>query len=311
MSNDFYGLPWILKDNGYSGAYAFHAYEGNFWNREMAYPYQGFDNYTSLEDFNAEDDPYPLGISDRSFFNQSLEIIKGYEEPFYSFFVTLSTHHPYSVLGKDRAFEVSDDERNLAVLYFQAVNYFDRVLGEFFEKLDEAGLYENSIFVIYGDHYGLSSADDEIRGEIEAVTGETYSMFERFSVPLIIHIPGMGQAQTLDVAGGHIDVLPTLLCLLGLENDKAVMFGHNLLDPDYEGIVYEQTHLLAGSFITKDEMYVNTENGIASKIYYISPEVSAKLAGVGETQYTVQSEDALKAIRDCSILLDANDIWLD
>ncbi|MGN1345289.1 MAG: LTA synthase family protein, partial [Eubacteriales bacterium] len=225
--NDYHGLPFLLKDNGYSGAHAFHNYIGSFWNRESAYPNQGFDSFTSLEDFE-QNDMFPMGLSDKQMFVQSMESLVTYEEPFYAFYVTVSSHHPYAIPLKDREIVLKpEDEGTLFGLYLQAMNYVDRAIGEFIGHLKDAGLYDNCILAIYGDHYALSNTDPENATRVAAMTDGQYSIFDVFNVPFIVNVPGIGFAETKSVAGGHIDVLPTLLCLLGIDNNRTVMFGQN------------------------------------------------------------------------------------
>ncbi len=64
--NTFYGLPWILRDNGYT-AWVFHGYEKEFWNRERAYPNQGFQRFISEEDYDIVES-IGFGITDEEFF---------------------------------------------------------------------------------------------------------------------------------------------------------------------------------------------------------------------------------------------------
>ena len=167
--NAYHGLPWLLKDNGYSGAHVFHNYRGDFWNRREAYPAQGFDSFTALEDFE-EIDPFPMGISDKELFRQSMAQLTAYEEPFYAFYITVSSHHPYAIPLKDREIALDPaDEETLFGLYMQAVNYVDRAIESFVEELKEAGLYDNSILVIYGDHYALTNTDAQIAAQVRIV----------------------------------------------------------------------------------------------------------------------------------------------
>ena len=302
--NTFYGLPWILKDNGYSKAVAFHGYYEDFWNRAKAYPGQGFDDFISIEDFKQNDEwVWNMGLSDSSMFTQTAEIVKEYEQPFYSFIITISTHSPFAMPLQAREIDKDNMSPDLFVLYIQSVNYFDRMLGEFFDKLKEEGLYDNSIFVIYGDHYAITNNEEKYRKEVCEATGdETYDIYERFKVPMIIHIPGLGEAKTFDTVGAHVDVLPTLLCLLGLENDKSVMFGHNLLDPDYEGIAYEMMHVRVGSFIMKDVFYMNSEGGIHSSVY------TRNGASTDLADYADIVKAAEKAYADCMSLIENDDV---
>ena len=305
--NDYYGLPYLLKDKGYSGAYAYHGYIGSFWNREYAYPAQGFDDYISLEDFE-QNDVFGMGLSDRQLFTQSMEMLKTYEEPFYAFYITLSSHYPYGIPLNERGITLkSEDESTLFGLYIQSVNYADRCIGEFIEMLDEAGLYENSIVVIYGDHYALGNTDAENSKRFTELTGRKYTLYDMFNVPLIINVPGMEHTETVSTAGGHIDVLPTLLYLLGITNDKAVMFGQNLIEAE-NGFVCQQTHMSRGSFINNDLLFKKPHNNIKTNYDAYEYGTDKKL---DYSLYLSESDYALNKITDCQALLDQNNILLD
>ena len=95
-NNTFYGLPWILRDNGYT-AWAFHGYDKDFWNRNKAYPNQGFQRFISEEDYDLNE-TIGFGITDEEFFKQSMAYLKELDNlddnPFYSFIVTLTSHTP-------------------------------------------------------------------------------------------------------------------------------------------------------------------------------------------------------------------------
>lgn len=305
--NKYYGLPYLLKDNGYTGSYVFHGYISEFWNREIAYPYQGFDDYTSLEDLE-QTDMFEIGLSDMEFFRQSVDILETYEEPFHAFLITVSSHYPYGIPLKDREIELdSDDEGTLFGLYLQAINYADRAIGEFISLLKEKGIYDNSIIVIYGDHYALHNTDAAVSTRVAEMIGRDYTIFDVFNVPMIINIPGMGRTETISTAGAHVDVLPTLLCLLGIHNDKAVMFGTNLLEAD-EGFVCEKTHLSIGSFISDNVFFKKPHNNIKSNY-------DAYLKGTMERldPYLFRdiSDLAEKRIEDCFALLDNDDVLLE
>lgn len=305
--NDYYGLPYLLKDNGYSGAHVFHAYIPEFWNRQTAYPAQGFDTFTSLEDME-QTDMFPMGLSDKEMFRQSIEQLKTYEEPFYAFYITLSSHHPYGIPLKDRDIVLKpEDEQTLYGLYLQAINYTDRAIGEFIRMLKEAELYENSIIVIYGDHYALSNTDSNNMTHVSELLGRQYSLFDVFNIPLIVHIPGMEHTETISTAGGHMDVLPTLLPLLAIHNDKAVMFGQNLLEAEV-GIVCEQTHMAIGSFISNDVFFKKPHNNI--KANYDAYEWDT-IKRLDPDLFTELSDWCAERIADCAALLSRNDVLLE
>lgn len=306
-TNTYYGLPHLLKDNGYSGAHVFHGYIPEYWNRQAAYPAQGFDSFTSLNDME-QTDMFEMGLSDMEMFRQSMEEIKTYEEPFYAFYITLSSHYPYAIPPKDREIELKEENvGKLFGLYLQSINYTDRAIGYFIELLKEAGLYENSIIVIYGDHYALTNTVHEIADPVSELLDRPYSLYDVFSVPLIIHIPGMEQTKTISTAGGHIDVLPTLLPLLGIHNDKAVMFGQNLLEAE-SGIVCQQTHMAIGSFISDEVFFQKPNNNIKANYDAYAYDTYEQL---DPDLFKEDSEWCEERIADCAALLERNDVMLD
>jgi len=306
--NDYYGLPFLLKENGYSGTHVFHNYKKNFWNREAAYPYQGFDTFTAMEDME-QMEPFALGLSDKEMFRQSMEQVVRWEEPFYAFYITVSSHHPYAIPEEYRTLQLKpEDEETLFGHYLQAVHYTDRAIGYFLDQMKAAGLYENTVFVLYGDHYALTNTDETIAEQVKAVTGEEhYTIFDVFNVPCIMHIPGMGKTETIPVAGGHMDVLPTLLCLLGINETHTVMFGQNLLTAE-SGMVCQQTHLSIGSFISDELFFSKPYNNILENY---SVYMYGTMAWSDPLKYEEISDLAAQKIRDCGVLMANNDLFVN
>ncbi|MGV2644337.1 sulfatase-like hydrolase/transferase, partial [Clostridium perfringens] len=92
---EYDSLPEILKEQGY-GANVFHAYDSSFWNRTTMYREMNYDRFYSKKDFEMND-VQGWSLSDKAFFAQSLDAMKGIKEPFYSFLITVTSQHPYYV----------------------------------------------------------------------------------------------------------------------------------------------------------------------------------------------------------------------
>ncbi len=305
--NDYYGLPHILKDNGYSGAYAFHGYKGNYWNRENAYVNQGFDDFISEEDLTVNQ-VSGLGITDEDFFLQLLDSMATYKQPFYSFIITLSSHHPYVMDDSCKMLDILPEHQStLFGDYQQSMRYVDHALEVFIEGLKSIGLYENSVISIYGDHFGLPDYDRESYLFMSELLGRDYYENDIFRVPLIIHSKGIGDSETVSVSGSHIDYLPTILHLLGLENKKSVMFGQNLLTAQ-SGIVYEEMHMARGSFINDDIIYSIPMSGIVMHIKAFDKKTAERIDASG---YDDVIAAARKEYSDCMAILDANAVIIE
>ncbi|MFQ9799236.1 MAG: sulfatase-like hydrolase/transferase [Clostridia bacterium] len=99
--------------------------------------------------------------------------------------------------------------------YLNSVHYTDAAIGKFIETLKKEGLYEDSILVFYGDHFGLMSSEPECNALMSEFLGYKYDYDQMMNIPLLIHILGSGVSLTRSVAGGQIDLMPTLLDLMG------------------------------------------------------------------------------------------------
>ncbi len=260
QDNTFNGLPWLLRDKGYT-ANVIHGYKGEFWNREAAYPAQGFENFYSMEDLVA-DDIIGLGISDKSMFAQSVEIMKKEKQPFFDFIITLSSHHPFNIDEAHASLKLKEEDVGTKLgAYLQTIRYFDEALGEFINELKAAGLYENTVIALYGDHHGLNLNMDDNAVKMEEFLGRTYDYDEMLRVPMLIHIPGSGVKETISTTGGQIDFLPTIANIMDLEISQPYVLGQDLSNAT-DGFVAFTAYLFGGSFIHNDVMFEISREGI-------------------------------------------------
>jgi phosphoglycerol transferase MdoB-like AlkP superfamily enzyme len=160
--------------------------------------------------------------------------------------------------------------------------------------------------VLYGDHYALHNTDPLISSKVSSMLGRSYTLFDVFNVPMLMHIPGSGVTKTISVAGGHIDVLPTLLCLLGIDKVETVLFGQNLLTAE-SGMACEQTHMSIGSFISDDVFFKKPHNNLLTNYSVYQRDTMTVLS---PELYAEQSAAAAKRIEDCAALMAQGDLFL-
>lgn len=262
QDNTFYGLPWIMRENGYNTA-VFHGYKGDFWNREAAYPNQGFEDYISQEDMKM-DEKIGFGVSDVSMFKQAADRIENMEKPFYTFLITLSCHHPYILPDKYNTIQLNQEDKGTVFgNYLQGVHYSDMAIGTFIEELKEKGLYEDSIIALYGDHHGLNFKDASNYESMTRYLGKDYDYNEMLNIPLIINIPGADVNQTISTVGGQVDFLPTIANLMDVEIASKYILGHDIINAD-KGYVASVTYMLRGSFITDDVIFEMSRESLFS-----------------------------------------------
>lgn len=258
--NYFRGLPILLKEKGYDVA-AFHGYKKEFWNRSGAYPSLGFDTFYSEEDFHFKD-VVGFGMRDDDFFQQSTEYMQKMTQPFYSFLITLSNHHPFPLPSGEKAIPAKKGDKGTLVYdYINSARFTDKCIGEFVEQLKKDGLYENSVIAIYGDHFGLTTGDPDICASMKKLLGKNYDVDEMAKIPLIIHIPGEEVKQTISISGGQIDFMPTIAYLMGFESLDTLYLGQNLITAEH-GFVAEGIYFPKGSFIKDDIFYVMARDAV-------------------------------------------------
>lgn len=245
-TNQYRTLPQILGEKGYYTVSS-HAYRGDFWNRNVVHPRFGFNKSYFQDDFEV-DDVKGLGLSDESFFNQSLDRLLDLPKPFFSFHISLTNHHPFNISNLEKTLDLRDVKSDILANYLHSVHYADYSLGIFIKGLKEKGLYDDSVIVIYGDHdAGLDT------GEIKMLIGDKITpnsldiLYDK--IPLIINIPSLQAAFTSERVGGHLDIAPSILHLLGIESDNLFM-GTDLFSNDEYFVVYRN-----GSFITEENVF--------------------------------------------------------
>lgn len=222
-TNDFLTLGKIMKDRGYVSQ-AFHGYEPSFWNRETVYRNYGYDKFYSVIDFDL-DDIRGWAISDKSFFKQSLDISLE-NEKFFSFLITLSSHHPYGGFSDIDLYTGRFEDTQVGN-YLKSMRYVDTAIESLFKELEERGELDNTIIVIYGDHSGLYLDQRTLVEDLLGLDGSIIDWYKIQKVPLWIYTGSQLPGRTIEKVGGQIDILPTILDLMGIDHPYAL--GTSLL----------------------------------------------------------------------------------
>ncbi|WP_459501021.1 LTA synthase family protein [Bacillus sp. C1] len=250
-NNEYTATPEQLKKYGYYSA-VFHSNDKTFWNRDVMYPALGYDRYFNLNDYTGtEQMSVGWGLKDKEFFEQSISKLKSLPQPFYTKFITLTNHFPFLLNPEDRYINEYTSESGVLNRYFPTVRYTDEALKVFINRLKEDGLYNNSIIIIYGDHYGISENHNAALAQFlgkESITPFDSMQLQR--VPLIIHIPGQ-EGKMISKVSGQVDIKPTLLHLLGIKTNQSIEFGTDLFTKNEQSLLVMRD----GSFVTNDYAY--------------------------------------------------------
>lgn len=282
-SNTFQSASQILRsENDYTSA-MFHGNVGSFWNRDDTYKSMGIDYFFDDESYSfTEENTLEYGMKDKIFFQESIQYLEQLPQPFYSKFITVSNHFPYPLDEANADIPPATTGDNTIDNYFVTAHYLDQAVEEFFNYLKESGLYDNSIIVLYGDHYGISNARNKTLAPLLGENPDEWSGYDNAmmqKVPAIYHIPGTGKGEVSDTYGGQVDMLPTLLHLLGVETSDYVLMGNDLFSQDHdETVAFRNGDVISPKYTLNGSVIYDTETG--EVIAEPSEEVLAEVEGL-------------------------------
>lgn len=277
---EYITIQKLLKEKGYY-VFSMHGNDGDFWNREVMHKNMGYDIFFSKDNY-VIDETIGLGLSDKSFFRQSTQIIKNikdsYDGPFYANLITLTNHTPFSDVALLDEFDttlkvningqlVERDYIDGSVLgnYFRSVHYEDSAIGEFIKELDKEGLLENTVIVIYGDHdarideeyYNYFYNYDPYTDTVLNSNDYGYTLYNEYiyeldrKVPFIIWTKDKEFNIEVDTPMGMIDAMPTLGNMFGFYSKYQM--GHDIFSLEENIVVFTD-----GSYLT-DKIYYNAQ----------------------------------------------------
>ncbi|WP_049385212.1 polyglycerol-phosphate lipoteichoic acid synthase LtaS [Staphylococcus epidermidis] len=270
MDNSLYGLPqgsaYSLKgDNTYQSlpaildqkqGYTSNVMHGDyktFWNRDQVYKHFGIDNFYDATYYDMSDDNIVnLGLKDKPFFKASADYQSKMKKPFYSHLITLTNHYPFTLDEEDASIDKPNTGDSTVDGYIQTAHYLDQALEEYITELKKKGLYDNSVIMIYGDHYGISENHNNAMEKLlgEKITPAKFTDLNRTGFWL--KVPGKSGGINKEYAG-QMDVMPTLLHLVGIDSKNYLMFGSDMFSKQHNNVVPFRN----GDFITEDYKYVN------------------------------------------------------
>ena len=270
MDNSLYGLPqgsaYSLKgDNTYQSLPAIldqkegytsdvmHGDYKTFWNRDQIYKHFGIDKFYDATYYDMSDENVVnLGLKDKPFFKASAEYQAKMKQPFYSHLITLTNHYPFTLNSEDASIDKPNTGDSTVDGYIQTAHYLDQALEQYINDLKTKGLYDDSVIMIYGDHYGISENHNNAMEKLlgEQITPAKFTDLNRTGFWL--KIPGKN--GTVDETyAGQVDVMPTILHLVGIDSKNYLMLGTDMLSKDHNDVIPFRN----GDFITKDYKFVN------------------------------------------------------
>ncbi len=209
-----------LKQLGYRTSF-FHGGDVHFDNMDVYFKKQDIDFILGDKNFGsgfkkmpAKSEGFSWGYGDKELFQRSMQILTSEKNvPRLDIYLTLSMHDPFLVEGQElyknkvrqqlQSFPLTVQQKAEYEKYFDmyaTVMYTDDAIKEFFAAYSKRADFQNTIFIITGDHR---------MPEIPLTT-----KLDRFHVPFLIYSPLLKRRETIASVSTHFDVLPSLVAFL-------------------------------------------------------------------------------------------------
>ena len=206
----------ILKDKGYASLFVYGG-DTQFDNMQGFLVPKGFDRVINQYDFPQSLVLNKWGILDEFVFDKMLNEIDGIykqKKPFVTMMLTLTNHPPYTVPNVDfgRVKTGSDLDNS-----YNTFKYSDYALGKFFDKIKTRDYFNDTIFVICGDHAQTLHHDLDFE-------------YRKSYVPCLIYAPKILKPNASDKLCGQIDIAPTIFSVLNMSTENAFC-GKDMLKP--------------------------------------------------------------------------------
>ena len=277
--NEFTGLAGILGNEGYTTAFFHGAQNGSMGFQAFAQK-TGFQRYYGRTEYEAAkgtaDFDGTWAIWDEPFLQYYAEEMGRLKEPFMTAVFTASSHHPFVVPER---YQQQFPEEHLEIQ--KCIRYTDMAIGKFFERCSHEPWFKNTIFVLTSDHTNMSDH------------AEYQSDLGGFCSPIIIYDPSHPVGTVEDKIAQQIDILPTVLGMMGYQKPY-FGFGIDVLRTpknDTWAINY-----LNGIYQYVRYGYVLQFDGTATKAVYRLDDRLMKTNLIGKIEQQAQMEHELKAI---------------
>ena len=275
------GLPRLLKALGYY-SFTIHPNKVLYWNRKQLYEGLGFTKYYDAEFFHGADTMGEFGSSDEEIFKRGVGLLRTLEAsgtPFYSHFITLSSHGPFDTIPESRLplKPPASLSGSLMGNYIAEESYSDLAIGKFIASLKATKLWDNSIIVIYGDHSAMPSNTLSGKNALgaEKLLGRAYGPVDRQRIPLIVHIPGQAAPVRRTDVAGQVDILPTVADLVGLDLTRVPHMGRSLFAGS-NGLVPLNAFLPGDSFLSGSVLFMPDKGSDAGTARDVSDDSTVK-----------------------------------
>ena len=246
MGNQLRNLGYLTK--------AYHNHTYTYYKRDVSHPnlgydYKGVGNGLEVRKSWPESDLEMIEVTVDEYIDH---------QPFHAYYMTVSGHMNYNFYGNQMASKNREYVEHLpysdaSKAYIACNLELEFAMKALMDRLEAAGIAENTVIVLSADHYpyGLPKENiDELAGH------EVEPNFELYKNHLIIYKKGMDPV-IVDKPCESLDIIPTISNLFGLEYDSRLLMGEDILSSAPPLVIFSNR-----SWITDRAMYDSTKNKV-------------------------------------------------
>lgn len=265
-----YALGNSFSKVGYT-ANAYHDWTYTYYSRQDTMKTLGFDSYMGMGNGLEKLMDSKWLPSDVDMMNVTTDFYTS-EDKFVTFYITVSAHAPYNFSGGNSTAikykeYVEDLPYSTAVkAYLASQMELDRAIETLINRLEEAGILDDTVIAIVGDHYPYTLSIDEIN---EVSTYKRDDIVEVNRSNFILWNSAMEEPIEVNKVGSQIDVLPTLLNLFGIEYDSRLLIGQDILSDNPGIAIFSNRSWVSdyGTYFAKNKQFVSNGNGEVDENY--------------------------------------------
>ena len=235
----YFSMANTLKRMGYS-CYGFHDNDYTYYDRNITHPALGYEWIASGNGLEYQTDEYGQDIWPQSDLVMLEETFDKYtkDQPFHLYYLTVSGHVPYgygaanamSEKNKDVVADLNYSDTTKA--YLASQYEMERMLEELLERLEKRDILDKTVIVLAGDHVPYDNME-----VVDELAGQSFGNdLDAYRSRLIIWSGSMEKPVRVEKVCSSIDILPTLLNLMGAEFDSRLIVGRDILS-DSPGLV--------------------------------------------------------------------------
>lgn len=232
-----YSIFNLFNNAGYK-TMSMHDYTEAYYYRSIIHQNMGSGKYYGVQDLGIPYyNEYKNWASDEDFMKVAMDItLSDTSEPFMLWLTTVSSHQPYvqSSIEGDKYLSITEDTDYPMDLrrYMSKLKTLDNALGILLEKLENAGILDDTVIALFGDHYPYGLKDSTINYVLDYDLDD----YEREKTPFVIYNSEISP-QSIDKYTSYINLTPTIANLFNLNYDPRLYMGYDVLSDDYWNVV--------------------------------------------------------------------------